>query len=239
MKILAIETSTRVGSVAIVEDESLIAEYTLNVVSTHSERLLPAIDQVLKDSKLTIHEIEGFAVSLGPGSFTGLRIGISTAKGLAFTTTKRVVGLPTLDGMAHNIGYSHLLICPMLDARKGEVYTALFKGDGKGRLQKLTPDLALKPDDLLKKINEPVIFLGDGAALYRDKLIVGRDNLFAPSYLNQPRASVLGKLGLDKFRQGQILKEEEVKPIYCRAPEAEVVWLERERSLNIDKEGGL
>jgi tRNA threonylcarbamoyladenosine biosynthesis protein TsaB len=231
MKILAVETSTRVGSVAIVENESLIAEYTLNVVATHSERLLPAIDQILKDSKLTIQEIEGFAVSLGPGSFTGLRIGISTVKGLALATGKAVVGIPTLDVLAHNVVFSHLLICPMLDARKGEVYTALYRGDGKGILQKLSPDLALKPHDLLQRVKEPVIFLGDGVDVYRDKLTGNKDNyLFAPSYLNQPRASTLAKLCLEKFRKGEILKEEEIIPLYCRASEAEIMWKEKEGS---------
>jgi tRNA threonylcarbamoyladenosine biosynthesis protein TsaB len=240
MKILAIETSTRVGSVAIVEDESLIAEYTLNVVATHSERLLSAVDHILSDSRITIQEIEGFAVSLGPGSFTGLRIGLSTVKGLALATGKGVVGVPTLDVLAHNLAFTHLLVCPLLDARKEEVYTALYKGDGKGMLRKLTPDLALKPDDLLERIKEPVIFLGDGVQAYRDKVIHFQgDHLFAPSYLNQPRASVLAKLGLEKFRQGEILKEEEILPLYCRAPEAEIVWKEREGSIRIDKMRGL
>jgi len=231
MKILSIETSTRVGSVAIIEDEHLIAEYILNVVSTHSERLLPSIDQILKDSQLTVRDIEGFAVSLGPGSFTGLRIGISTVKGLALATGRAVVGVPTLDCLAHNIAFTHLLVCPILDARKGEVYTALYQGDGSGRLEKLTPDLAIKPEELLTRIKEPVIFLGDGVEAYRDTLRSGQDNcLFAPAYLNQPRASVLAKLGLEKFKQGHIFKEEEIQPLYCRLAEAEIAWKEKEGS---------
>jgi tRNA threonylcarbamoyladenosine biosynthesis protein TsaB len=231
MKILSIETSTRVGSVAIIEDEHLIAEYILNVVSTHSERLLPSIDQILKDSQLTVRDIEGFAVSLGPGSFTGLRIGISTVKGLALATGRAVVGVPTLDCLAHNIAFTHLLVCPILDARKGEVYTALYQGDGSGKLEKLTPDLALKPEELLTRIKEPVIFLGDGVEAYRDTLRSGQDNcLFAPAYLNQPRASVLAKLGLEKFKQGHIFKEEEIQPLYCRLAEAEIAWKEKEGS---------
>jgi tRNA threonylcarbamoyladenosine biosynthesis protein TsaB len=231
MKILSIETSTRVGSVAIIEDEHLIAEYILNVVSTHSERLLPSIDQILKDSQLTVRDIEGFAVSLGPGSFTGLRIGISTVKGLALGTGRAVVGVPTLDCLAHNIAFTHLLVCPILDARKGEVYTALYQGDGSGKLEKLTPDLAIKPEELLTRIKEPVIFLGDGVEAYRDTLRSGQDNcLFAPAYLNQPRASVLAKLGLEKFKQGHIFKEEEIQPLYCRLAEAEIAWKEKEGS---------
>lgn len=231
MKILSIETSTRVGSVAIIEDEHLIAEYILNVVSTHSERLLPSIDQILKDSQLTVRDIEGFAVSLGPGSFTGLRIGISTVQGLALAAEKGVVGVPTLDVLAHNLMFTRLLVCPLLDARKGEVYTALYQGDGSGRLEKLTPDLAIKPEELLTRIKEPVIFLGDGVEAYRDTLRSGQDNcLFAPAYLNQPRASVLAKLGLEKFKQGHIFKEEEIQPLYCRLAEAEIAWKEKEGS---------
>jgi tRNA threonylcarbamoyladenosine biosynthesis protein TsaB len=228
MKILSIETSTKVGSVAIMEDEHLIAEYILNVVSTHSERLLPSIDQILKDSQLTVRDIEGFAVSLGPGSFTGLRIGISTVKGLALAAEKGVVGVPTLDVLAHNLMFTRLLVCPLLDARKGEVYTALYQGDGSGRLEKLTPDLAIKPEELLTRIKEPVIFLGDGVEAYRDKLRSGQDNcLFAPAYLNQPRASVLASLGLEKFRRGHIFKEDEIQPLYCRLAEAEIAWKEK------------
>jgi len=230
MKILSIETSTRVGSVAIIEDEHLIAEYILNVVSTHSERLLPSIDQILKDSQLTVRDIEGFAVSLGPGSFTGLRIGISTVKGLAFAAGKEVAGIPTLDVLAHNLMFTRLLVCPLLDARKGEVYTALYQGDGSGKLEKLTPDLAIKPEELLTRIKEPVIFLGDGVEAYRDTLRSGQDNcLFVPAYLNQPRASVLAKLGLEKFKRGEILKDDEILPLYCRAPEAEIMWKEERR----------
>ncbi|HUT85014.1 MAG TPA: tRNA (adenosine(37)-N6)-threonylcarbamoyltransferase complex dimerization subunit type 1 TsaB [Thermodesulfobacteriota bacterium] len=231
MKILALETSTKVGSVAISEDEHLIAEYTLNVISTHSERLLPSIDQILRDSKLSIREIDGFAISLGPGSFTGLRIGISTVKGLALAAEKGVVGVPTLDVLAHNLAFTNLLVCPLLDARKGEVYTALYRGNGKDMLRKLTPDLALKPDELLSMIKETAIFLGDGVEVYRNKLDNRENNhLFAPFYLNQPRASVLAKLGLEKFRQGHIFKEDEIQPLYCRLAEAEIAWKEKEGS---------
>jgi len=225
MKILALETSTKVGSVAITEDEHLVAEYTLDVLSTHSEKLLPSVDQIIKDAKLTIQEIEGFAISCGPGSFTGLRIGISTVKGLAFSTGKRVAGIPTLDVLANNLPYTDLLVCPTIDARKGEIFTALYKGDGRGALKKLTSDLAMKPTELLRMIHEPVIFLGNGTEAYRDILGGNQNNhLFAPSYLNQPRALVLARLSLEKFRRGEIFKEEELLPLYCRVSEAEIQW---------------
>ena len=214
---------------AIVEEGVLIAEYTLNVTATHSERLLPAVDRLLKDSKLTILDIEGFAVSLGPGSFTGLRIGISTVKGFAIATGRGVVGVPTLDILAHNVVFTQRLVCPLMDARKGEVYTALYKGDGRGKLVKLTPDLALTPDEVLARIGEPVIFLGDGTQVYQDRLAAGKvDCLFAPMYLNQVRASVLADLSLPRFEQGDTLRGREILPIYCRPPEAEIMWQKRE-----------
>jgi len=126
MKILAIETSTMMGSVAVMDKTQLIAEYRLNIKGTHSERLVRIIDEVLKDSGLEFKDLDGYAVSIGPGSFTGLRIGITTVKGLAFVTRKPVAAIPTLDALACNIPFSQYQICPMLDARKKEVYTALY-----------------------------------------------------------------------------------------------------------------
>jgi tRNA threonylcarbamoyladenosine biosynthesis protein TsaB len=139
-----------------------------------------------------------------------------------------VAGIPTLDVLAHNISFTHLMVCPLIDAKKGEVYTALYRGNGRGRLKKLTSDLALKPEMLLKMVKELTIFIGDGVEVYRDKL--ERDqgkNFFAPFYLHQPRASILAKLALENFRRGEVFKEEELLPLYCRLPEAEIIWKER------------
>ncbi len=127
MKLLGIETSTRTGSVAIVDEEEVIAEYALNIKETHTARLMPAIDHILKGAHLTIHQMDAVAVSLGPGSFTGLRIGLAAAKGLCLALRKPLMGIPTLDAFAHNICCPSHLICPLLDARKGEVYTALYR----------------------------------------------------------------------------------------------------------------
>ena len=145
MKILGIDTATRVGSLAIVDNESLIGEYTLNMNTTHSVRLLPALDQLLKTADLVLSHIDVLAISLGPGSFTGLRIGASTVKGLALAANKPVVGIPTLDALAQNFRGVESLICPMVDARKKEVYTALYRSKRTGSLEKETPDLAVAP----------------------------------------------------------------------------------------------
>lgn len=234
MKILALETSTRAGSVALAEDENLLAEYTLNILSTHSERLLTSIDQILKDTKLTLNEIDGFAVSQGPGSFTGIRIGISTVKGLALATGKKIAGVPTLDVLAFNLVHTPQIICPIIDAKKDEVYTALYRGEVTGTLKKLTEDLTLKPKELLLKIKEPAIFLGDGIERYR-KILESADikHFFAPACFNLPRASVLAKLALNKFQKGDILGEDEIMPLYCRLPDAEIK--NQEATMKIDK----
>ncbi|KKL06136.1 hypothetical protein LCGC14_2599040 [marine sediment metagenome] len=167
MRILGIETSTMTGSVALMDEVRLIAEYTLNLPrrskerrvgvsaslrkETHTSRLMSAIDKMLKDASLTIKDLNGIAVSLGPGSFTGLRIGIATAKGLAQGLNIPVVGIPTLDGLAFNLSCCQDLICPILDARKGEVYCALYK-NGK----RLTKYIACKPGSLLKELKSRI-----------------------------------------------------------------------------------
>ena len=127
MIILAADTSTKIGSVALVEDESPIAEYTLNVSETHSARLMPTIDRVLKDCGMQIAEVDALAVAIGPGSFTGLRIGLATFKGLALAAEKRLVAVPTLDALAASLAFSQHMVCPILDARMGEVYAEFYR----------------------------------------------------------------------------------------------------------------
>lgn len=232
MKLLGIETSTRTGSVAIVEGEEIIAEYTLNIKETHTARLMPAIDHILKDAHLTIHQMDAVAVSLGPGSFTGLRIGLATAKGLCLALCKPLIGIPTLDALAHNICCTSHIICPLLDARKGEVYAALYRYQSPTTshgLQKLTNDLVLPLDELLSKIDAPAIFLGDVLDSYRN-LIEGKlreKASFAPPYLNLPRAANVAILGLRKLKSGEKIDLQKIEPLYVRRPEAEVKWEEK------------
>ena len=223
MKVLAIETSTMAGSVALIDGDELVSEYLLNIDITHSERLLLAIDCVMRDTRIPVDEIDGFAISIGPGSFTGLRIGTSTIKGLAYATNKPVVGIPTLDAMAENISFTDYLICPILDARKKQVYTALYKRDAKNRLRKITPDLAIDPRDLLKKIQERVVFLGDGIKVYHTliKEVLRDMAFFAPLNLRLPRAANVAKLSLNQFKKKNTLDLNTFTPSYVRPSEAE------------------
>ncbi|MBA7654948.1 tRNA threonylcarbamoyladenosine biosynthesis protein TsaB [subsurface metagenome] len=222
MRILGIETSTMTGSVALMDEERLIAEYTLNLRETHTSRLMPAIDRILKDASLTLKDLDGIAVSLGPGSFTGLRIGIATAKGLAQGLNIPIVGIPTLDGLAFNLFHCKDLICPILDARKGEVYCALYRNR-----KRLTKHMACEPDELLKKIalrvkgqGSRAIFLGDGIEVYGDliKKKLGKKAVFAPKARRLPSASSIAELGLRKLRGKKKSELSTLKPIYVRAP---------------------
>ena len=222
MIILGIETSTMTGSVALMDEERLIAEYTLNLKGTHTSRLMPTIDRVLKDASFTIKDLDGIAVSSGPGSFTGLRIGIATAKGLAQGLDIPVVGIPTLDGLAFQIFNCKDLVSPILDARRGEVYCALYK-NGKG----LTKYMACELGELLKKVKSKaksqklkVVFLGDGVEIYGDliKRRLARKAVFAPKTRRLPSAASIAELGLKKLKRGKKSELLTLKPIYVRAP---------------------
>lgn len=224
MFVLGAETSTGVGSVAIVDEQGLIGEYTLKVRVTHSARLLPAIDLLLKSVEIPFSRIDALSVSLGPGSFTGLRIGISTIKGLSLAGKKPVVGIPTLDALAQHALGSETLICPMIDARKKEVYTALYRWNHASGLQKLTPDLVVSPPTLLQTINESVTFLGDGSQMYRALIekVLGANARFVPPHLNYPRAATIAFMGLEEMKRGNAVAITKLTPIYVRPSEAEL-----------------
>ena len=224
MKLLAIETSTMMGSIALISDNQLLAEYQIGIKTTYSDALFPTIDYTLQSAQISIQEIDGFALALGPGSFTALRIGLSVIKGLALSTQKHLVGIPSLDGLAHNICFSNVLICPLLDARKGEVYTAFYRRKGSHILKKLTPDRIVKPQNLLDEIQEEVIFLGNGSDIYRDKIPrrLKKKVLFAPLHLKYPKASVIAQLALKKFKNNDVMDIERITPVYVRPPEAEI-----------------
>jgi len=231
MKILAVETSTMSGSVALLEDERIVSEYLLNIEVTHSDRLMPALDRILKDTGFDLSQIDCFAVSLGPGSFTGLRIGLSTIKGLGLAVDKPVVGVPTLDVLAHNITFSKYSVCPLLDARKGEIYTSLYQTNDKEELCQVVPYQVLNPRDWLTFIKDKTIFLGEGLRVYQ-KLIEEKIKdlaLFAPFDRNVPRASVVGKLSLKRLLKGDTDDLASLAPIYLRRSEAEVKWEEKEK----------
>ena len=229
MRVLGIDTSTPCGSIGLIEGEQFLCEYSLQVKVSHSERVLKTINRVLEDSGVSIGEIDGFAVSIGPGSFTGVRIGVSAVKGLAFATSRRVAGVSTLDALAQNVRYSPHLISPLVDARKGEVYTALYRSTGKDGLIKLAPEMAIKPVDLLDKIEENALFLGNGVYTYGDLIRrkLGDMAHIAPSPLNFVHGAVVAQLGRQKLEKDEYLDLEGFTPHYIRRSDAELRWEEK------------
>lgn len=225
MHILGIETATMTGSVAIVTEDRLVAEYTLNTETTHAERLMAAIDHLLQAAALSIQAIDGIAVSIGPGSFTGLRIGVTTAKSLAYSIGKPVVGIPTLDALAAQYLFTELLLCPILDARKREVYTAFYRNTG-ADVARLSEYAVLTPERLRPEITEPVLFLGDGVCPYRQYLTTALEEkaFFADAAHLLPRGSLIAKLGGDRLRAGQADDCLALTPLYLRKSDAEIHW---------------
>jgi tRNA threonylcarbamoyladenosine biosynthesis protein TsaB len=228
MKILGIDTSTPCGSVGLIHDDRVISEYILNIPVTHSERLLSAIELVLREARCAIGDLDGWAISLGPGSFTGVRIGVSTVKGLAFATQKPVAGVSTLDVLASQISPTLYLICPIIDARKREVYTAFYRYAEGTVLTRQSEYEAIGPEDLIKRIEEPTIFIGDGVKTYGDGLrnILASLAIFPPAPLHVPHGSTVAKLGLELLRNGESLDLASFKPLYVRPSEAEMKWLQ-------------
>jgi tRNA threonylcarbamoyladenosine biosynthesis protein TsaB len=229
MKVLAIETSTMLGGVAIMDErQGFVAEIRLNVKATHSERLMAVIDEVLKRSSLEIGGIDLFAISIGPGSFTGLRIGLSTVKGLAFATGKPVASVPTLEALAWNFPFSPYPVCTMLDARKKEVYAAVFKWKD-GAFERVLREVSVKPIELLKTLKGPVVFTGEGVLLYRDTITAafGDDALYAAPQHMTPSPSNVAHLGLIKASSGDLSDPLSLVPLYVRKSEAEIKLLEK------------
>jgi len=224
MKVLGIDTSSSCGSVGLIDEELLIAESLLNSDVTHSERLLVTIERILKEARLAVGDLDGWAISLGPGSFTGLRIGVSTVKGLALATQKPVAGVSTLDTLAHQIPFTPYLICPILDARKGELYTSFYRYGEGNELKRESDYLAIKPQDLIKRIRERVIFIGDGVRTHGDTLRKSLESLaiFAPHSLNFLHGSGVARLGLELLRKGEALDLATFTPLYVRPSEAEI-----------------
>jgi len=226
MQVLGIDSSTRRGGVALANEQGIVATFTLSNKLSYSQRLLSMIDLILERVPLSMEELDGFAIACGPGSFTGLRIGMSMAKGLALATGKPAIGIPTLDALASHLCFSPYLVCPLLDARKGEIYTAFYRAE-RGEMHKLTDDLVISPEEFCMMIREPVILLGDGLAAYEEML---REKLQHLAILNPFVTSLSGVanvalLGVQKFLKGEFPTTSSLKPIYVRRPEAEVTWL--------------
>jgi tRNA threonylcarbamoyladenosine biosynthesis protein TsaB len=216
MRVLAVETSSLAGGVALLDDERLVAEYLLDVSVTHSERLMSAVDRVLADARWTARELTGLAVAIGPGSFTGLRIAVSTVKGLALALDLPIAAVPTLDAMAAALPWAALPVCPVLDARKGEVYASRYRWDGRA-MQREWEYLALSPEELAERLTEPVILAGDGASSIRSP-----HARLVPPPRRLPSPACVGTLGVDRLRRGETVGAAALAPLYLRPSEAEL-----------------
>jgi len=231
MYILGIETSTTTGGVAVVSEDGVIAQYSLNIEVTHSERLMSTVDRVLKDTGLAIDEMDGYAVAIGPGSFTGLRIGLAAVKGLALVSGKPIAAVPTLRALAWNLPYAAYPVCPMLDARKNEVYAATYRFEGT-TLVHVMAEAVLSLSRLSELISGKTIFTGEASRLFREEIVnmFGERALFAPRATMLPSAAAVAEIGLDMIKNGKQADPDNVTPMYIRRPEAEVVWEKRTQS---------
>jgi len=230
MPILALETSTLVSSVAVATSDTLLAEITLQTKKTHSEILMPHIDQLLKMAQLGKKDIKAIAVSIGPGSFTGLRIGLSTAKALAYGLNIPVIGVSTLAAMAYGCPVPGVILSPILDAQKGNVYQSLFEWRN-GELREIMPARVIAIDEALREIpgNQlPVIVLGEAAVLHRAKIEqAGHPLVMAAPHIVIQRAGSVAGLGQKLLAQGIEHDVMTLEPSYIRRSEAEVLWEQR------------
>lgn len=236
MRILGIESSSLVASAAIVENEVTLAEYTVNYKKTHSQTLLPMIDEMMRLLDMEPSAVDAIAVSGGPGSFTGLRIGSATAKGLGLALKKPLIHVPTLDAMAYGLFGASGLICPMMDARRQQVYTGIYRFEE--RFEIVMEQSALAVADLAERLNalgERVIFLGDGVPVYEKQLAetLTVPYCFAPAHVNRQRAASVAALGAVYFAEGKTETAAEHKPDYLRKSQAEREREEKEREGNL------
>ena len=219
MRVLAVETSTLAGGVALLDGDRLVAEYVLDVSLTHSERLLATIDRCVADARWTPRDLQGLAVAVGPGSFTGLRIAISTVKGLAVALGLPIAAVPTLDAMAAVLPFAAHPVCPVIDARRNEVYASLYRWD-RTAMRREWEYLAVARAELagrLEALGEPVILVGDGAAS-----VVARSTVALPAPRRVPSPACVGVLGQERLRRGETVGAAELAPLYLRPSEAEL-----------------
>ena len=223
MKILAVDTATISCSVAVIDNTSVCAELTTHKKQTHSKHLMASIDSVLESVDCRAGDLDGFAVTIGPGSFTGLRIGMATIKGLASAVDKPVVGISSLEALAWQCSAHTRLICPLLDARKEEVYGATYRFS-KDRLIQQTPACAVRPAAFVGEIKEPCVFIGSGAQLYQKKIqdALGDKAYFFPGDQNMIRASSVGFLSLERFKNNDTVSATDLTPFYIRKSDAEL-----------------
>lgn len=234
--ILAIDTATAATSIALTRGTrkkgEVIASLLLSSNITHSRRLLSSIDWLMTEVDVDWRDIDAIGLSLGPGSFTGLRIGMATAKGLAMAADVGLIGVSTLDSLAAKC-VTDLLVCSVLDARKKEVYAGFYRKGESGALQRISEIAALSPLDLVSQINEPVMMIGDGAVVYRALFTeaLGGKLMLAPSPLNEPSAASLGMLSGERFLDNDFLDVGAAVPLYVRSSDAELNLKKKQQAL--------
>lgn len=237
MKILGLDSSGLVASAAVVENDILLAEYTTNYKKTHSQTLLPMLDEIRSMIELDLESIDAIAIAAGPGSFTGLRIGAATAKGLGLALDKPLVEVPTLEGLAYNLCGTEKLVCPLMDARRNQVYTGIYEFVKDGttyRLHVVESQCAVDVTDILERLNgleREVIFLGDGVPVYRNQIeqLLQVPYTFAPASNNRQRAASVAALGAVYFAEGRTVSAAAHQPEYLRKSQAEREQEEKEK----------
>lgn len=248
MKIIAIDSSGLVASAAIVEDDVLIGEYNVQYKKTHSQTLLPMLDALAKMVELDLDTVDAIALAKGPGSFTGLRIGSATAKGLGLAMGKPLVEIPTLDGLACNLYGTDKLVCPMMDARRNQVYTGVYEyvkteqSPVSYQLKSLVPQCAVPIGQIAETLNgygREVILLGDGIPVYKKALqeLLTVPYGFAPAHVNRQRAAAFGRLAMQYMQEGKIVSADSHAPEYLRLSQAEREKNEKEHG-NISQGNG-
>ena len=234
MKILGIDSSGLVASVAVVEEDVMLAEYTVNYKKTHSQTLLPMLDAIVKMTELDLTTLDAIAVAAGPGSFTGLRIGSATVKGLGLALGKPVIPVPTVDGLAYNLYGTDKVICPLMDARRNQVYTGIYEFKG-NELKVLEAQMAVDIAEVAEKLNKlgrEVIFLGDGWPVYAGKLgeLLKVPYMAAPAHMSRQRAGALATLAMCYAKEGKMQSAVVHQPDYLRLSQAERERAEKEKA---------
>jgi tRNA threonylcarbamoyladenosine biosynthesis protein TsaB len=222
MLLLGLDTATQIASVGITRGDEILAEASTRATSNHTETLLPLISEVLAQANVSLRDIEGIGVSIGPGSFTGLRIALGTVKGFAYAHGLRVVGVPTLEALTHTVSDWEGLICPILDARKREVYAALFQRSRSGEIELVLPAQVSTLENVLARISDSCLFLGDGVETYGATIqaYCGNRAHVLPFATHHPRGAVVAKLAWQRLSRGEADDIATLVPLYVRPPEA-------------------
>ncbi len=233
MLVFGIDTCCMAATAALMNDDIMVAQTVVNQNKTHSQIMMPQIEQMFKAAEVDPMMVDAYAAAVGPGSFTGVRIGVATAKAMAQGAGKPCIAVSTLEALAYSSKYFDGVISPILDARRDQVYNALFSG-GRDGLERLCPDRALSLDELLdeiKKMDKTVLFMGDATLVFRDRIeaVLGDKAVFAPKVVNLNLAGSVAEIGIEKLKAGDTVEYGKLVPEYVRLSQAEREKLEREQ----------